>query len=484
MKRLIFLATSALLSMAATTQYPSPTFNNASVLGNHTINGNLTVAGAATLIGGGNLSGTFSGPLTINNLRAGLLPTSTVGLASIASPVAGDMVYVTDCVNGSQSSGSGCPAFYNANNQWVPMPTPTTLGMTIGGQTIQLGGSTTNRGNGTLLQTGTGATTSGDCAQFNSTGALIDSGAPCSGGTGGGGGTVTAGPQFAMSYYSASGTSNTVSAMSIVSNAVLVTSSSGVPSESTTLPAGLNIPNAAISNGNFTGTTTLSTVNYTGKQTFSGSSTTAASINIPPGVAPNSPVNGDIWETTAGLFGRVNGTTVGPLVATVNTSGPLGGGGAGPILTLTCTTCATTTNGGALTATLPVSISAAGVIALGNQTFPLTWDVDSAYVVHNDTYPFIERWPDTNSGSLKSVIYHTGSASFTITFQICTGGVSGTCTTVPSCSSLNVSSATDVTATCGTNSIGPNQTLEMVISGVTGTPSSAAVQAVITKPAS
>ncbi len=49
-------------------------------------------------------------------------------------------------------------------------------------------------------------------------------------------------------------------------------------------------------------------------------STTASTINrsgfqIQVGVAPGSPFDGDMWMTTAGLYVRVNGTTVGPLAA-------------------------------------------------------------------------------------------------------------------------------------------------------------------------
>jgi hypothetical protein len=43
------------------------------------------------------------------------------------------------------------------------------------------------------------------------------------------------------------------------------------------------------------------------------SSANRAGLRLPHGVAPTSPVNGDMWTTTAGLFVRVNGTTVGPL---------------------------------------------------------------------------------------------------------------------------------------------------------------------------
>jgi hypothetical protein len=38
-------------------------------------------------------------------------------------------------------------------------------------------------------------------------------------------------------------------------------------------------------------------------------STTGASIRLPHGTAPTSPVNGDVWTTTAGLFVRINGVT-------------------------------------------------------------------------------------------------------------------------------------------------------------------------------
>lgn len=39
----------------------------------------------------------------------------------------------------------------------------------------------------------------------------------------------------------------------------------------------------------------------------------SASFRIPHGTAPSSPVDGDIWTTTAGLYVRINGATVGPL---------------------------------------------------------------------------------------------------------------------------------------------------------------------------
>lgn len=59
-----------------------------------------------------------------------------------------------------------------------------------------------------------------------------------------------------------------------------------------------------------------------------------------------------------------SGATPALAATTIGTTSPLGGGGdLSTNRTLTCTTCATTTNGGALSATSPVTISAGGVIA-------------------------------------------------------------------------------------------------------------------------
>lgn len=53
-------------------------------------------------------------------------------------------------------------------------------------------------------------------------------------------------------------------------------------------------------------------------------SANSAGFNLPPGIAPSSPNNGDLWTTSAGMFVQINGSTVGPLG-----SGGGGGGGAG-----------------------------------------------------------------------------------------------------------------------------------------------------------
>lgn len=47
----------------------------------------------------------------------------------------------------------------------------------------------------------------------------------------------------------------------------------------------------------------------TGPMVTAPSSSVQAGFNIPPGTAPGTPSNGDIWGTASGLFARVNGAT-------------------------------------------------------------------------------------------------------------------------------------------------------------------------------
>lgn len=54
-----------------------------------------------------------------------------------------------------------------------------------------------------------------------------------------------------------------------------------------------------------------------------------AGLRLPHGAAPSAPTNGDMWTTTAGLFVRINGVTVGYVgdTRTISTTAPLAGGG-------------------------------------------------------------------------------------------------------------------------------------------------------------
>jgi hypothetical protein len=57
------------------------------------------------------------------------------------------------------------------------------------------------------------------------------------------------------------------------------------------------------------GKANLSGATFTGKVLTAASITGTAGLTIPHGVAPTSPVNGDIWSTTTGLVFRVDGAT-------------------------------------------------------------------------------------------------------------------------------------------------------------------------------
>lgn len=48
---------------------------------------------------------------------------------------------------------------------------------------------------------------------------------------------------------------------------------------------------------------------FGGKVSTVATTTGTAGLNVPHGTAPSSPVNGDIWTTTSGLFSRINGAT-------------------------------------------------------------------------------------------------------------------------------------------------------------------------------
>lgn len=54
----------------------------------------------------------------------------------------------------------------------------------------------------------------------------------------------------------------------------------------------------------------------TGKLVTVATSASAAGLNLPHGTAPSSPVNGDLWSTTAGLYARVNSATLEIVTAT------------------------------------------------------------------------------------------------------------------------------------------------------------------------
>lgn len=102
--------------------------------------------------------------------------------------------------------------------------------------------------------------------------------------------------------------STTGSAGSTIAAVTFNNSNSGATSGTT-----FNGGTAITVSSNTLGDASLANANtFTAKNTFPASTTSAAPINLGAGTAPTSPVNGDLWATSAGFFGQVAGATVGP----------------------------------------------------------------------------------------------------------------------------------------------------------------------------
>lgn len=89
----------------------------------------------------------------------------------------------------------------------------------------------------------------------------------------------------------------------------------------------------------------LSSADFSGLLIAPACTTSNASIRLPHGTAPSAPADGDMWTTTAGLYVRINGATVGPLGS--------GGGGGG---TVTSITAGTGLTGGIITTSGTIAI--------------------------------------------------------------------------------------------------------------------------------
>jgi len=118
------------------------------------------------------------------------------------------------------------------------------------------------------------------------------------------------------------GTANTFSATQTFTQAPVFTNLSGSRTA-------LGLGSAATQSTGTSGTAVplLDGANsWSAKQTLATPTTSSASLKLPHGTAPTSPSDGDFWTTTAGLYGRINGSTI--------AYGAGGGGGGGAGITL------------------------------------------------------------------------------------------------------------------------------------------------------
>ncbi len=213
----------------------------------------------------------------------------------------------------------------------------------------------------------------------------------------------------------------------------------------------------------------------TGKLTTLSSSTTSAGLSIGvSSAAPTGPLSGDLYGTTAGLYYNAgSGGIKGPFgtLASLATNSPIAGGTiTGTSGTISCPTCATTTNGGALSATGPIAISPAGVISIGN--------IDAAPVmvmpgaITAGSFSWSLKWPWA-TGTIASFSYATGGTG-TPSF---TAGISINGTVVTGCTGLTVTSSATTTATCSAaNAVVSGQPVVLNLSSVSGSPTGATFQ--------
>ena len=193
---------------------------------------------------------------------------------------------------------------------------------------------------------------------------------------------------------------------------------------------------------------------FTGEATLPASTTSAASLNVPQGSAPTSPANGDMWTTSAGLYVRINGATVGPLA--------VAGG---------CTTCV-----------LVLAQSGTAVSITGDTAAHLlaTYTMPGGTMGANGMLEIKSLWSATNNADTKTpTIYlstaatcgsgtvyynnsYTSAASFTLDKMIFAanatnaqvGGPSGTTTSWGISGGAVITSAIDTTATTYINICG------------------------------
>lgn len=81
--------------------------------------------------------------------------------------------------------------------------------------------------------------------------------------------------------------------------------------------ATVEIDKAPVAGTNVTITTPLALHIAAGKTEVGPSTSSSASVNIPVGSTPSSPVDGDIWQTSAGFYFKTGGNVIGPLSGTV-----------------------------------------------------------------------------------------------------------------------------------------------------------------------
>lgn len=210
----------------------------------------------------------------------------------------------------------------------------------------------------------------------------------------------------------------------------------------------------------------LAGATFTGLVSTPAATTASAFLRLAHGAAPTTPVNGDVWTTTSGLFARINGGTqqYAPLGSTNTFTGTNTFSGAS--VSVGTSTAASTINigtGATLTATTKaINIGTAGVsgsttnIAIGSAVAGAT---TTTTISGNITATGLTL--DLGNNTATSASYTLGGGATisgaTKTVNIGSGGVAGSTTTINIGSTTGTSNV-NFNVTTGTVSLGGNAT--------------------------
>ena len=200
---------------------------------------------------------------------------------------------------------------------------------------------------------------------------------------------------------------------------------------------------------------------FGGKVSTIASATGTAGLNLPHGAAPTSPVNGDLWTTTGGLYARINGSTVGPYgtggsggSGTVTSSGTPTSGQFAKFTTATDITGVTATGtGNVVLATTPTitTPNLSGIVvsdganvntanAMGALAIDVTKGLNTKSVAADSTFTF-SATPATANTFFSMFVTNTDTASHVLTipssYSIAAAATITTCT-IPASGKLHL----------------------------------------------
>lgn len=237
----------------------------------------------------------------INGGTLGASVTLASGLTALVTTDAAGNIYASPTSLGGSATCSGdinaaCSQVTNGShitNASIPNTGLVNSAMTVGGQSVALGGSAAVQGNGAKIQLSTGATITDDCAKFDASGNTVDAGAVC--GSGGSGITFTDGTHTVTGSTQLTVTGGTVGGTS--PNATLTVSGGGL-----SCPTGFT---ATVGSCIWTQTASASaSLAWTG---LTGNSYTLQCVNLIGGnstvsLAVQVSTNGSTYDTTSANY--------------------------------------------------------------------------------------------------------------------------------------------------------------------------------------